>query len=154
MAVEQPVEVELGTGRTYWIASATAGVLASIAFGVLAMLMMPEMMGMIGAMYGMEGNVLMGWIAHLFHGAVFGLIYAAIVSTDRLGEMASRVDHGAGLGAGYGVVVWLIAASIVMPIWLGMPEMVPDFNPVSLVGHVVYGIVLGAAYPLLVSWLR
>lgn len=154
MAVERPVEVELGTGRDHWIASAAAGIIAAIVFGVLAMLMMPEMMGMIGAMYGMEGNVIVGWLAHLFHGAVFGLIYAAIASMERFEDLASRVSHGAGLGAVYGVVVWMVAAAIVMPIWLGMTAMVPNFDPISLVGHIVYGVVLGAAYPLLVTWLR
>ena len=35
-----------------------------------------------------------------------------------------------------------------MPVWLGMAEMVPAFDPMSLVGHVVYGVILGAGYPL------
>ena len=154
MAVEQPTEVELSTGRDRWIAAIVAGIVATIVFGLMAMAMMPDMMGMIGAMYGFEGNMAVGWIAHLFHGAVFGLIYAAIVSLEQLRTYASRVAQGAGLGIVYGVIVWVIAASIVMPIWLGMPEAAPDFNEMSLVGHAVYGVILGAAYPLLVGWLE
>ncbi len=154
MAVEESTEVALGAGTQRWIAAVIAGLIATVVFGAMAMAMMPDMMGMIGAMYGFGGNEAIGWIAHLFHGAVFGLLYAAIVSIDQLRTYASRVAHGAGLGIVYGVIVWVVAASIVMPIWLGMPEMAPDFNTTSLVGHIVYGVILGAAYPLLVGWLE
>jgi hypothetical protein len=42
-----------------------------------------------------------------------------------------------------------------MPLWLGAVTSrtlsVPDFDRVHLLGHVVYGIVLGAGYPLVPS---
>ena len=154
MAVEQVSAVDIGTGRTNWIASGIAGILAGIVFGLLAMALMPDMMGMVGAMYGFEGNEIVGWIAHLFHSLIFGLLYAAIVTLDTLRGYANRVAYGAGLGLVYAIIVWIVAASIVMPLWLGMPEMVPDFNPMSAVGHAVYGIILGATYPLLIGWLK
>lgn len=154
MAVEQATEVQIGTERNNWIAAGVAGLVAGIVFGLMAMAMMPDMMGMIGAMYGFEGSLAVGWIAHLFHSVIFGVIFAAIVSLDQLREYAANVAYGGVLGLVYGIVVWVIAASIVMPIWLGMPEMAPDFNPMSLVGHAVYGVILGAAYPLLVAWLE
>ena len=154
MAVERTAEVELGAGRNRWIVAVVVGLIGTIVFGLLAMVMMPDMMGMIGAMYGFEGNMVVGWSAHLFHGAVFALVYAAIVSVDQLRPYASRVAHGAGLGLVYGVIIWVLAASIVMPFWLGMPEMVPDFNVMSLVGHIVYGVIVGAGYPMLVGMLE
>lgn len=147
MTVEQTVDVELGTGRNHWVAAIVTGLIATIVFGVLAMVMMPDMMGMIGAMFGFEGNVAVGWAAHLFHGTVFGLMYAAIVSLDQLRAYASRVAYGAGLGLVYGILIWVVSASIVMPVWLGMAEMAPVFDPMSLVGHIVYAVILGAGIP-------
>lgn len=120
------------------------------------MMMTPVIAMAIPALYGATGLVA-GWIAHLFHSVVFGLIFAAAVgSIGSLDAYADRVSTGAGLGIVYGVIVWVVAAAIVMPIWLsavgfpGAPPL-PNFNPTSLVGHVVYGVVLGALFPLLRS---
>lgn len=87
---------------------------------------------------------------------MFGLIYAGIVSFGQVRGYARRVTTVAGLGLVYGVVVWVIAASFVMPVWVGMMTVgsraVPTFNPISLVGHTVYGVVLGASYPMILAW--
>ncbi|WP_076610652.1 hypothetical protein [Natronorubrum thiooxidans] len=153
MAVETEAQVRIGTTQTNWISAGLAGVAAGIVFGVLAAIMMPDMMGMVGALYGFGGNTVVGWIAHLIHSLVFGLVYAALVTTGQLRPYAGRVLSGAGIGLVYGVVVWVVAASIVMPLWIGwmtgMAPPVPDFNVMSLVGHAVYGVLLGAAYPLI-----
>lgn len=155
MAVEAEAEIRIGRAQSNWISAGIAGIAAGIVFGAMAGLMMPELMGMIGALYGFEGNAVVGWVAHLVHSVIFGLLYAAAVSLERLQRFAGRVSTGAGLGLAYGVVVWLVAASVVMPVWIGamtgLSPSVPDFNVMSLVGHAVYGIVLGAAYPLILA---
>lgn len=156
MAVELEPEVTIGTGRARWIASGVAGIVAGAVFGLMASIMMPDLMGMIGALYGFEGNVAVGWIAHLFHSMMFGLVYAGIVSLGPIRGYAGRVTTGVGVGLGYGLIVWAIAGAFVMPAWLGAMTMaspaVPTFNPISLVGHAVYGIILGASYPMILAW--
>ena len=108
----------------------------------------------VGALYGFEG-VGAGWVAHLFHSTVFGLVYAGIAALGPLDEYASRSSTGVGVGVAYGVGVWLFGAVIAMPLWLeaaGMPNPgVPNLNPMSFVGHVVFGALLGGALPLVGS---
>jgi uncharacterized membrane protein YagU involved in acid resistance len=138
-----------------WITGGISGLVAGIVMGImLQMMMTPVITTAIPALYGANGLVA-GWIAHLVHSIVFGLIFAAIVvSIPSLRGYADRLTTSAGLGIVYGVLVWIVAAGIVMPIWLGavgfpMVPPLPNFNPMSLVGHVVYGVILGGLFPLL-----
>lgn len=152
-------EQERATGRSVahnpWVAGGVSGLIAGVVMGLMLQTMMtPVITTAIPALYGGSG-VVVGWIAHLFHSVVFGLLFVgAVGSVSSLGEYASRVSTGAGLGLGYGVLLWVVAAGFVMPIWLGAVGFpgtppTPNFNPMSLVGHVVFGVVLGALYPLL-----
>jgi len=114
-------------------------------------LMLPTILRMaIPGMYGPGPGLLLGWTIHLFHSVVFGLLYVAIVRRGRLAEYAIATPTGTALGVGYGVIVRVIVASIVMPAWVGamlpLTPPVPDFNRESLAGHVVYGAILGALY--------
>ncbi len=56
-------------------------------------------------------------------------------------------------GLAYGIVLWIVLASFVMPAWVGamtgMSPPVPDWNAQSLMGHAVYGVILGLLYSLL-----
>ncbi|MEX2551201.1 MAG: DUF6789 family protein, partial [Nitriliruptoraceae bacterium] len=76
--------------------------------------------------------------------AIFGVLYALA-----LGALTQSYGRGVALGAVYGVIAWVVGALVIMPMWLGMSEMVfvvGQDQVLSLVGHVVFGIVLGAAY--------
>lgn len=133
-----------------WKAGVVGGLAGGVVFGAMMAMMMPEIMEMaIPGMYGLSG-ALAGWALHLFHSAVLGVVFAALagVALGRPASMAKLV----GLGVVYGAVLWVVLASFVMPAWVGamlpMNPPVPDFNPMSLVGHVVYGAILGAVYPL------
>lgn len=60
------------------------------------------------------------------------------------------------MGRGMGVVWWVLGGLILMPLLLGMPAFAPLAMPPmrmvamgSLVGHLVFGLVLGAAYAVL-----
>ncbi|QLG63217.1 histidine kinase [Halorarum salinum] len=157
MASETVTDVERrGITGHGWVSAALAGIVGGIAFGAMMQLMMPDVLEMaIPSLYGLGPGLAVGWLVHLFHSAAFGLVYAAIVRLDALAAYANRVTTGAGLGVAYGVLVWLFAASVVMPLWVGavlpMNPPVPDFNPASLVGHAVFGVLLGALYPLLAA---
>lgn len=153
MASETATGVERPTG-SIWLGGALAGIVGGAVFGAMMHMMMTEIMEMaIPGMYGLEPGLTVGWLLHLFHSAVFGLVYVAIAQVGVLREYAHRVTTGTGVGIGYGAVIWLVAATFVMPFWVGamtpMAPPVPDVNPMSLVGHVVYGAILGALYPVL-----
>jgi len=121
---------------------AGAGVLGGIVFGLMMQMMMPPMMGMIGSLVGAPS---LGWLVHLVIsagiGAGFGIGLARLVS-----------DWGSALGYGlvYGLVWWFLGPLLIMPTMLGMgPQFGMAFSGdmlLSLVGHLVYGVVTGAAF--------
>jgi len=117
------------------------GVLGGLAGGLVFGLMMQalDMIGMIAMLVGSE-SVAGAWILHLAISAVFGAFYGAVV--------APRVTGwGPGLGAGvvYGALLWVVGPLLLMPAKLGMPLFVVDTMALqSLVGHLVFGVVLAA----------
>ncbi len=129
-----------------WQAGVAGGLVGSLAFGAMMAMMSPMMLTeMIPGMYGLEGG-LAGWIVHMSHGAVIGVAFAALASAGPLREYTGTTGGAAVAGLVYGIAVWASLAVIVMPIWLGMPEMVPNLDTGSLVGHSLYGVILGIVY--------
>ena len=139
-------------------AGAVAGVMAGVVFGIMMQMMsaptpdggqMP-MMAMVAMVVG-SSSVAVGWIYHLFNSAVIGAIFGWMV-----GNRATTVGRGLGWGALYGIVWWVIGAQILMPLALKMPPfasvMMPAMRMVavgSLIGHIVYGSIVGALLPVL-----
>jgi len=83
------------------------------------------------------------------HGAIIGLGFAALASLKP--DLTDSIGATVGVGAGYGLLAWVVLAVIVMPLWLGAVGFpgappLPNIGVESLVGHVVYGTVLGAVY--------
>ena len=156
MASETATQRRTGTGTAFtWRPGAVGGFVGGVVMGLMLQMQMTPVIEMaIPAMYGASGLVA-GWIAHLFHSVVLGVVFAFLVSATGLRDRAGGYAGGIGLGLSYGVVLWVVLAAIVMPIWLstvgfpGAPAL-PNFNPMSLVGHVVYGVVLGAVYAAIV----
>lgn len=106
-------------------------------------------MAVIGTLYGV-GNVAVGWISHLYHSVFFALVFVAATATWVRDDDARRL---VALGTGYGAVLWLVAAGLVMPLWLravGIPAPVPNLRLPSLLNHLFWGTVLGGVY----AWLR
>ena len=141
-----------GTALESWQAGVVGGIAGAIAFGALMAVQMPAMLEMgIPAMYGLEGG-LVGWIVHVSHGAVIGVVFAALLTIT--GQSQRGVVRTTSLGLAYGVVVWASLAVVVMPIWLSvvgfpMAPPLPNVDVGSLVGHALYGVVLGTAYGFL-----
>lgn len=131
-----------------WSAAVFAGLLAGLLYGILLDGM--GMMKMIGALIGIS-NVAVGWLVHLAVAVGFALVYAAVVAHSALGAWVHRPSTGWAIGALYGVVVWIVAGSFIMPAWLNAvgatSTTVPTFDGRLLAGHLVYGLTLGAAYP-------
>jgi hypothetical protein len=138
-------------------AGIVGGLVAGIVFGVMMQMMtaptpdggkMP-MMAMVAKVVRSD-SMAVGWIYHLFNSAVIGAIFGWL-----FGTRAASYGSGFGWGAFYGIVWWVLGALILMPMFLGMPAFAPlkMMMPVamgSLLGHLVYGVILG----LLFVWFR
>lgn len=87
----------------------------------------------------MGGMMTLGWVAHFMIGSILALIYA-VVAPWLPGPPAVR-------GALYGIAPFLMAQVVVVPM-MGMPlfsgSMVMAAG--SLIGHLVYGAVVGGVY--------
>ena len=133
-------------------ASVVAGVVAGLVFGFMMHMMtaptpdggrMP-VIAMVGQIVG-SPSVLVGWLYHLFNSAVIGGLFGWLV-----GARIRGYGSGLGWGAGYGFAWWILGGLVLMPVMLGMPPFAPlmmrEMQMVaagSLVGHLMYGLVLG-----------
>lgn len=124
--------------------AAVAGVVAGVVMGLILQTFTGEI-GIIGALYGIQTNVV-GWITHLFHSVVFGTVFVAVSTVDRLDHYTETLSGTVTLGILYGVLLWLVAAGVVMGVWLnlvGIPASIPNLGIVSLIGHTVWGALIG-----------
>jgi hypothetical protein len=136
-----------------------AGLVAGIVFGLMMQMMTaptPDggrvpMMAMVAQVVRSD-SLVVGWLYHLFNSAVIGGIFGWLLG-------ARSRETGAALlnGAVYGVAWWVVGGLILMPVLLGMPAFAPllmaPMRPVawgSLMGHLLYGVILGASYAWLV----
>jgi hypothetical protein len=87
----------------------------------------------------MGGNMALGWIGHFMIGTVLALGYALFGGV--------LPGSGAVRGALYGIAPFLLAQIVVMPM-MGMPFFSGSASMAmgSLVGHLIYGAVVGAVY--------
>jgi uncharacterized membrane protein YagU involved in acid resistance len=110
---------------------------------------------MVGQIVG-SPTVTVGWLYHLFNSAVIGAVFGWL--------LASRIhgySSGFTWGAAYGFAWWILGGLVLMPVLLGMPAfaplMMPEMQMVamgSLVGHLVYGLVLGGVFVALARGAR
>jgi hypothetical protein len=144
-----------GTGLADWQAGIVGGLVGGAAMGaMITMMMTPVIEVAIPALYGLAPppNGLAGWVVHMAHSAVLGVVFAAVATGTGVGR---GVGRSAIVGLIYGVVLWALLAALVMPIWLqtvgfaGAPPF-PNFAlPGSLPAHAVYGVLLGVVYSFL-----
>jgi len=108
-------------------------------------------MPVVGALYGVS-HVGVGWVTHLFHSIIFGLLFAAGCRVVDIERYISSVSKVALVGLGWGVVLWFVAAGFVMPAWLvaiGEPATLPTLELGRLIAHSLWGVTLGVSYSLL-----
>jgi uncharacterized membrane protein YagU involved in acid resistance len=126
------------------LAGAVGGVAGGVLFG--AMMTVMGMMGMVAGLVGSE-SVVVGWLVHLAISVVFGAAYALV-----LGALTRSYGRGVGLGAIYGVAVWVVGPLLIMPVWMGMPPlMIGEPQVMSLIGHLLFGGVTGLVYRAVVG---
>jgi uncharacterized protein DUF6789 len=99
-----------------------------------------DIAGMLGAMLG--GSWGLGMAMHVLNGAlIFPLIYAFVLSRVLPGEAWLK-------GTLWGAILWLVAQTVVMPVMgaglFSAHAGGPMAAVASLMGHLVYGALLGA----------
>jgi hypothetical protein len=143
------------TTNRSWQAGVVGGIAGALAMGVLVVAMNePTLAVAIPSLYTLAPppSVAVGMFVHASHGAVLGVVFAALVGAldlDSTGELV-------GAGAAWGVSTWAVLAALVMPLWLpavGSPASppFPNFALPSLLWHLVYGVVLGGVYMIVVD---
>jgi len=140
------------------VAGIVGGLVAGLVFGIMMQMMTaptPEgelvpMMAMVAMILGSE-SLAVGWIYHLFNSAVIGAIFGGL-----FGGLVHGYGGAFGWGALYGFIWWILGGLVLMPVFLGMqpfaPLMMEEMRPVamgSLMGHLVYGLILGGGYATL-----
>ncbi len=126
------------------------GVYGGLAGGVVfgAMMGMMGMLPMIGQMVGYP-NAAVGFAVHMVNSAIIGAGFAVVFS-----KTAKSLGTGISSGLLYGGIWWLLGPLTLMPLFMGMGfgvnwnasaavAMLP-----SLVGHLMYGTILGAVFAL------
>jgi len=141
--------------RSNLTAGIVAGLIAGVVFGIMMTVMhaptpdggsMP-MMAMVAQVVNSK-SLAVGWLYHLVNSAVIGALFGWL-----LGNRIGGYGSAAGWGAGYGVFWWILGGLILMPMFLGMPAFAPLQMPMmrpvafaSLMGHVLFGVILGSAF--------
>jgi uncharacterized membrane protein YagU involved in acid resistance len=123
------------------ISGAIAGLGGGAVFGL--MMAMMGMLPMVAMLVGSE-NAMVGFIVHMAISATIGAIYGVVVS--RLPRTTSTAVVA---GAVNGVAWWVLGALILMPLMLGMNEMVFQIGQpqwMSLLGHLIFGVVTGLLF--------
>ena len=130
--------------RIKWMQAVIAGLIATAVMTAVGIFVAPlmglpamnpaEMLAM-----QMGGVLILGWTAHLMIGTILAVLYAGVAPIIP-GPAAAR-------GALYGIAPFLLAQIVVMPV-MGMPLFSGSAALAmgSLIGHLVYGAVLGAIY--------
>lgn len=136
----------MSTRELKW--GAYGGVAGGLIFG--AMMGVMGMLPMIGSMVG-QPTAAVGFVVHIVNSTIIGAGFAIV-----LGRFVSGTASGLSAGLAYGGVWWILGPLTLMPLFMGMGFGV-NWNAAaaaamlpSLVGHLMYGSVLGVTY----TWLR
>jgi len=124
------------------LSGAVAGLAGGLPFGIMMTLM--GSIKMIASMLGSQ-SVLVGWAVHLMISAGIGVGFALLFSSSTL-----RRRNYLGRGAFYGAIWWFLGPLTMMPLMMGMPLgwnfAAMSATIPSLIGHLVFGIVLGGVF--------
>lgn len=137
-----------------WQGGVLAGLAGGALMGVLLSVQMSAVIeSAIPGLWTLEGGTA-GWVVHMINSAVFGVVFAAIVM--RWPRTIATLPRGLLTGGLYGAALWIVAAGFAMPIWLDLvgfaaPPAIPNLVLMSLVAHLIFGVVLGGSLSQLVE---
>jgi uncharacterized membrane protein YagU involved in acid resistance len=117
-----------------------AGVIGGLAggavFGVLMAMM--GMLAMIASLVGSD-SAGVGLVVHLGISVLIGLGL-----TVPFANLLSKYSRAAIVGPVYGALWWVLGPLLLMPAMMGMPLfMINEATWMSLLGHLIYGVILG-----------
>lgn len=118
----------------------TSGAIAGLAGGLVFGMMM-GMMGMLPMVARLVGqdSIFVGFIVHMVISAFIGAVYGLIA-----GKFSLTTTNALFGGVINGFVWWVLGALILMPLMLGMSQMVFVIGGdqwMSLIGHLIYGLI-------------
>jgi len=119
-----------------------AGLVGGIAGGVMFGILM-AMMGMLSTIASMVGSnsPVIGFGIHMLMSIMVGLGLTVIFGN----LLLTSYPRGIVVGLGYGAIWWVLGPLMVMPLMLGMPLFTIDATALfALMGHLIYGAILGA----------
>lgn len=135
-----------------WLGGAAAGVVATVVMGLGMWLVEPALLvEYIPGLYGFGGSLAVGWLVHLFHGALFGLAFAVVMADPSLVGVTARVWKSVVAGVVFGIVLAVVGMGVIMPMWssaMGIAGVatVPFVTGTLLAWHVLFGAVLGGLF--------
>ncbi|TYL38858.1 hypothetical protein CV102_10135 [Natronococcus pandeyae] len=156
-------------GRLNWLfGGAIGGLAGSLLFGGLLWVVDPEIViETIPAIYGFDPAQTVGWTFHLLHGLVLGVVFGFLVTRRPiLGTITADTQIGflarsgplvrlALAGFVYGLAVWALLPVIAATVWAAVGGIAdPGFPAMAfegLVGHLLYGTLLGALFAVFVD---
>lgn len=116
----------------------SAGIVGGLVFGALMAMM--DMLPMIASLVG-STSAGVGFGVHLVISVLTGLGLMVL-----LGHTLSSYGRGAIGGLLYGALWWVLGPLLIMPLMMGMPVFTLDAPALwSLMGHLIYGLILGVA---------
>ena len=170
MATEfEPAGFGIGGTIGWAVGGALGGGIAAAAFGLLMWVLDPEIVeAAIPAIYGFDQSTVLGMSFHLLHGAVLGLVFGFVVTRPWIlgiivGADRTETVSETGLtlrviasGFVFGLAIWAILPVIVLPAWVdavGGPAAgeFPTAAVESMIGHMVFGLVLGLVFAVVVN---
>jgi len=101
------------------------------------------MMGMLSTIASMVGSnsLVIGFGIHMLMSIMIGLGLTVIFGN----LLLTSYPRGIVVGLGYGAIWWVLGPLMVMPLMLGMPLFTIDATALfALMGHLIYGAILGA----------
>ncbi|NGM68218.1 hypothetical protein G6M89_04205 [Natronolimnobius sp. AArcel1] len=167
MSNQSDTETNRQIGTTNWIlGGAIGGIVGSLTFGFVLWAVNPTIITeTIPALYGIDPIGTAGWIFHIAHGLVLGLLFGFLVSREFIrGTLMTHADadflDSMGVstrltlaGFVYGLAIWALLPLV--PTWLAIGGLdtagFPFFAFESLVGHALYGLFLGWLFSLVVE---
>ena len=127
---------------TPWKAGLYGGLAGALVFGIIMYMM--GMLPMVAKVVGSESE-LVGFVYHMFNGAIIGLLFALVFS-----KMATTLGSRVVWGTIYGGIWWFLGPLLLMPMMLGMGPMLSIEGMTgalpSLWGHLIFGLVLGLVF--------
>ncbi|MBG6240184.1 putative membrane protein YagU involved in acid resistance [Mycetocola sp. CAN_C7] len=127
------------------VAGVVGGLAGGLIFGILMAMM--GMLPMIASMVGSDSAAL-GFGIHLMISIGIGLGLTVLFGN----WLLTSYPRGLVVGLVYGAVWWVLGPLIMMPLMLGMPLFVVDSTALlSLVGHLIYGAILGTVAVMILA---